>query len=172
MNMKSVRQNMFLLMVSLVVANLFSACSNEQTAYLDEDTNLQDTKVYSVCEASSSQMNNTDYEIIPIGSNSCVYVPKMTSAKTATRSAEAVNKTYSANVSLTVYDKMIGPVEFTISWDSHSATFSMPDNYSYAYEIFQYSIDGNVLTVDRLSFEVVYQGKNLGRFVYIGTLRG
>ena len=170
--MKAMKRNLCVYLVLFVVANLLIACSNEQTAYLDEDTTPQDTRSNSVRKASFSQINNADYEVIPVGENNYVYLPKMVAAKVVTRSAEAVGRTYSASVSLTVYDNMSGPVDFTVSWNSQTATFSMPDKYSYAYEIFQYSINGNELIVDRLSFEVVYQGKNLGRFVYIGTLRG
>lgn len=157
-------------LVAIVAIILFCACSSDENTYYS-DAAIESK--FNTSAVENSRLNSDiDYEIIPVGENNFVYLPKMASAKVVTRSAEAANPTYSANVSLTVYDNMTGPVNFTVSWDSHRATFSMPDKYSYAYEIFQYSIDGNALIVERLSFDVLYENANLGRFVYIGTLRG
>ena len=170
--MKSVRQNMFLLMVSLVVANLFSACSNEQTAYLGED-NLQDTKDYSVCEASFSQINNTDYEIIPIGTNSCVYVPRMTSAKTTKRSIET-SQSYSATISTDINTQDYGPLVISITWDNSYVTFRLSDSYTYIQQNFVYTIRGNTISIDDLSLRIYgFGGKYLGNVNYSGkTLIG
>lgn len=165
--MKQIMQIKFLSILSLITP-LFISCSNDDGLYSDTDASRSiDGKT-----RFSSQMENTDYEIIPIGENNYVYVPKMTSTSVTTRSAEASYKAYSTSIPLTVYDNIAGPGRITIAWDNQTAKFSLPDKYSYAYEIFQYTINDNVLTIERLSFEVLYEGKNLGRFAYTGTLRG
>ena len=54
LDMKAVKRNLCVYLVLFVVANLLMACSNEQTAYLEEDTNMRDIQEVSVCETSLS----------------------------------------------------------------------------------------------------------------------
>lgn len=167
--MKVNRQNLFQLLALFIAANLFVACDNEQTAYLDEDTNLQDTKVHSVSAASFSQIGNTDYEIIPIGTNNYVYVPRMTSAKVVERSTET-SKMYSATVNSGLSSNQ-GPFTVTFSWDENNAYYRLSDGYSATAVVFTYAINGPSISID-ISFKVLCNGINIGDFSYCGTLQG
>lgn len=168
--MKVNRQNLFQLLALFIAANLFVACDNEQTAYLDEDTNLQDTKVHSESAASFSQIDNTDYEIIPIGTNNYVYVPRMTSAKVVARSTET-SKMYSATIEGEAYSYIVGKLYVTITWNDQMATYSISDGYTHAHQSFTYHINGSSIDV-QLSFRVYKGGAYFGDFNYSGTLSG
>ena len=166
--MKTTKKSLFSFWVVSVVAFIFAACSNEQITSLDEDTNTQDMTGGTLCKVSSLQRNNTDYEIIPVGTNNYVYVPKMTSAKSVTRSTET-EKTYSASVVCSEINLLV-----TITWNSQSATYRLDtDSYMYAHQDFRYNINGNSITIDKLWLRIYgSSGAHICDVQYTGTLTG
>ncbi len=168
--MKAIKRNSCLLLVLFAAVSFFSACSNEQTAYLEEDTNISGIQEESVCKTTPYQFNSSDYEIIPIGTNNYVYVPKMTSAKSVTRSTETT-KTYTATIEGEAYSVVVGKLYVTITWDSKNAYYSVSDGYTYVHQSFTYKIDGKSIDV-QLSFRVYKGGAYFGDFNYSGVLSG
>lgn len=165
--MKTIRQRLFSFLVVSVAAFVFAACSNEQITSLDEDAITQDIIGGTQCEVSSLQVNNSDYEVIPVGANNYVYVPKMTSAKSTTRSVETA-RTYSSSVVCTEVNLIV-----TITWDDTSATFRLSDGYMYALQDFRYSINGSSINIDELWLRIYGgSGAHLCDVRYSGTLNG
>ena len=167
--MKAIRKNYLIFLMLSVVANFFIACSNEQITSFDEDANTQGMIGETQCKASSLQMNNSDYEIIPVGTNNYVYVPKMTSAKTTTRSTETAQMC-SATINSGVSSNQ-GPCIVTVYWNNNEAYFRLSDGYSYTATVFTYRINGSSIDV-QLSFKVLCNGINIGDFDHSGILQG
>ena len=160
--MKTIRQSIFSFLMISAVAHIFVACSNEQIAFSDKEI-VDGEAVY---EAAPLQKGDADYEIIPIGTNSYVYVPKMTSTKATTRSAET-EKTYSASV----YCNEIG-LRVTITWNGNGASYSL-DNYMSDLEIFNYKINGSSINITEFRLRIYGNtGAHLCNVVYSGTLKG
>ncbi len=168
--MKTIRQRLFSFLVVSVAAFVFAACSNEQITSLDEDAITQDIIGGTQCEVSSLQVNNSDYEVIPIGTNNYVYVPKMTSARVTTRSTET-SKTYTATIEGERYSYVVGILYVTITWNDKEAFYSISDGYTHAHQSFTYKINGNSIDV-QLSFRVYKGGAYFGDFNYSGVLSG
>lgn len=167
--MKTRRQNLFSLLMLLVATNILMACSNDQIASLEENTDSQNITGEALYHASSLQINASDYEVIPIGTNNYVYVPKMTSAKTATRSTETTQM-YSATINSGVSSNQ-GPCIVTVYWNNNEAYFRLSDGYSYTATVFTYTINGSSINV-QLSFKVLCSGINIGDFDHSGILQG
>lgn len=167
--MKTIRQRLFSFLVVSVAAFVFAACSNEQITSLDEDAITQDIIGGTQCEVSSLQVNNSDYEVIPVGANNYVYVPKMTSAKSTTRSVETT-KMYSASIKSGISSNQ-GYCLVTVYWNNNEAYFRLSDGYSYTAAVFTYRINGSSIDV-QLSFKLLCNGINIGDFDHSGILQG
>lgn len=160
MIMKNWSMNTLALMVFL-----FFSCSNDECLYSDANG----VTVTGGKSKPSSQMESIDYEVVPVGEKSYVYMPKMTSVKAATRSIET-GKTYSATVSGGL-SSHYGPLSVTFTWDSSSASFHLSEGYTTTSPQFTYTIDGSNLSVS-LTMTVWCDNVRLGDFSHSGTLRG
>lgn len=160
--MKQIMQIKFLSILSLITP-LFISCSNDDGLYSDTDASRSiDGKT-----RFSSQMENTDYEIIPVGGNNYVYVPKMASPKTVTRSTET-SRTYYASVFCDEIDLVV-----TISWNNDGATYRLSNGYMSVLQSFRYTINGSSINIDELWLRIYGgSGAHLCDVTYNGTLTG
>lgn len=160
--MKRIIQIKLLSILSLTTP-LFISCSNDDGLYSDTDTSrTTDGKT-----RFSSQMENTDYEIIPVGGNNYVYVPKMASPKTVTRSTET-SRTYYASVFCDEIDLVV-----TISWNNDGATYRLSNGYMSVLQSFRYTINGSSINIDELWLRIYGgSGAHLCDVTYNGTLTG
>lgn len=171
-DMKSIKRYLFSLLVFFVSTSVFVSCSKDQIVSLDEDTSIQETIDEELCKVSSSQINKTDYEIIPIGTNNYVYVPKMTSTKSVTRSTETT-KTYSATIISDIITEEFGTLSVTITWDKDGASYRLSDCYMFAHQYFNYTINGSSITIDGLCLRIYgSSGGYVDTFNYVGSLSG
>lgn len=161
--MKPIKDYLSLFAASLVIT-IFLGCSNEESLFYN--TENKGSSIANL-DLPLIQRENIDYEIIPVNGNNYVYLPKMTSTKTITRSTETA-RSYSASVVCTEIGLIV-----TITWDSTNATFRLSDGYTYAYQSFRYSINGSSINIDELWLRIYgSSGAHICDVRYSGTLNG
>lgn len=154
--------------VVIIFVALFVACDNDESAYYYSN-DVQETKYTTSLVEASHLKSDINYEVIPVGNNNYVYLPKMTSAKAVTRSAE-IARTYSATINGGV-SSHYGGFTVTVTWSSDGASYSLSEGYTASGPHFVYDINGSTIDV-LLSFTVWCDGVRIGDFEHSGTLRG
>lgn len=155
------------IIVSIVTMVLFCACSSDENAYYSDA--VIDSKFKTSTVENSRLNSDIDYEVIPVGANNYVYLPKMTTTKAVTRSTES-SKTYSVSLNSGLSSNQ-GPLIVTITWDDKDAYMSVSYGYSYTAVVFTYSINGDSINV-QLDFRVLCNGIYIGDFTHYGILKG
>ncbi len=154
-------------LVAIVAMVLFCACNSDENAYYSDAA--IESKLNTSAVDNSRLDSDIDFEVIPVGENNFVYLPKVTSAKIVTRSAEA-SQTYSATINGGVTSNQ-GAFTVTVSWDATTAWYRLSDGYSSTAAAFTYTINGSSIDV-QLSFKVLCNGINIGDFSHSGILQG
>jgi len=164
MIMKKRKHKSFVVIIAMV---LLCSCNSDENAFYNHD--VIDSR-FRTSEVENSELNNNiDYEVIPVGEDSYVYLPKMTSAKTVTRSTES-SQTYSATINGGVTSNQ-GPFFVTVSWNATTAWYRLSDGYSSTAAVFTYGINGSSIDI-QLSFKVLCNGMIIGDFSHSGILQG
>lgn len=157
-------------LVAIVAMVLFCACSSDENVYYSDG--VIESKFNTSAVENSRLNSDIDYEVIPVGENNYVYLPKMTSTKAVTRSAET-EKAYSATITSNISTEEFGTLKVTITWDNKEASYRLSDCYMYAHQAFRYTINGSSITIDNLSLRIYgSDGRHVGNFDYTGTLSG
>ena len=154
----------------IVVIGLFCACSSDENVYYSDA--VIESEINASAVENSRLNSDIDYEVIPVGENNYVYLPKMTSTKAVTRSTET-EKAYSATITSNISTEEFGTLKVTITWDNKEASYRLSDCYMYAHQAFRYTINGSSITIDGLSWRIYgSDGRHVGNFDYTGTLSG
>lgn len=155
------------IIVPVVVMVLICACSSDENVYYSDG--VIESKFNTSAVENSRLNSDIDYEVIPVGENNYVYLPKMTTTKAVTRSTE-IERTYSATINSGL-STHYGPLSVTFTWDSRSASFHLSEGYTTVCPQFVYTINGSTLSVS-LTMTVWCDNVRLGDLDYSGTLMG
>lgn len=154
----------------IVVIGLFCACSSDENVYYSDA--VIESEINASAVENSRLNSDIDYEVIPVGENNYVYLPKMASTKAVTRSAETA-KNYSATITSNISTEEFGTLKVTITWNNKEAFYRLSDSYMYTHQAFRYTINGSSITIDGLSLRIYgSDGRHVGNFDYTGTLSG